>query len=64
MSKSVLLIRDPEGHEEERLWSKFQDMTKRVNDPKAGADGSMAYAIAYQSLVKIGLVQQIKKKYR
>ena len=62
--KSVILLRDPENPEEERLWSRFQDVTKRVNDPKAGADGSMAYSIAYQQLVRAGLVQQIKKKYR
>jgi len=46
------------------LWSRFQDVTKRVTDPKAGADGSRAYSIAYQALVKAGLVQQIKKKFR
>lgn len=62
--KSVLLVRDPTTLEEERLWSKFQDMTKRVNDPKSGQDGSMAYAIAYQQLVRVGMVQQIKRKYR
>lgn len=62
--KSVILLRDPETPEEERLWNKFQDMVKRVNDPKAGADGSMAYSIAYQQLVRVGLVQNIKRKYR
>ena len=62
--KSVLLIRDPITDEENRLWNKFQETTKRVNDPKAGADGASAYGIAYQALVKAGLVQQIKRKYR
>ena len=62
--KSVLLIRDPETEEENRLWTKFQDTVKRVNDPKAGADGSTAYGIAYQALVKAGLTQQIKRKFR
>lgn len=62
--KSVILLRDPQTEEEKHLWTKFEALTKRVNDPKAGADGSMAYSIAYQQLVRAGLVQQIKKKYR
>ena len=62
--KSVILIRDPQTPEEERLLSRFNDAAKRHNDPKAGADGSLAYSIAYQSLVKAGLAQQIKRKFR
>lgn len=62
--KSVILIRDPSNTEEERLWSRFNDAAKRNNDPKAGAGGSNAYSIAYQQLVKAGLAQQIKKKFR
>ena len=62
--KSVFLIRDPKNDEENRLLSRFNEASKRTNDPKAGADGSSAYAIAYQALVKAGLAQQIKKKYR
>ena len=61
---SVLLIRDPETELEKRLWTKFQETSKRVNDPKAAADGSLAYSIAYQQLVRHGLAQNIKKKYR
>lgn len=62
--KSVILIRDPQNDEENRLWSRFQDASKRASDPKAGAGGAHAYSIAYQQLVKAGLAQQIKRKFR
>lgn len=62
--KSTILIRDPENEEENRLLSRFNDASKRANDPKAGAGGAMAYSIAYQALVKAGLAQQIKRKFR
>lgn len=62
--KSTLLIRDPETDEEKRLWSKFEDASRKIRDAKTAQGTEMAYSIAYQNLVKAGLVQQIKNRYR
>jgi hypothetical protein len=45
---------------EKSLWSKYDQAAKKL-----GPNGvEQEFYIAYQSLVKAGLAQQIKKKYR
>jgi hypothetical protein len=65
--KSVFLIRPP-SDAEEKLFTRFDDTSRKVrqglNTAKGGAGLEQAYSIAYQGLVKQGLAQQLKKKYR
>ncbi len=65
--RSVLLLREPTGSTE-RLFSVYDDSSRKARSgattAKGGSGSEQAYSIAYQSLVKEGLVQQIKKKYR
>lgn len=49
---------------DQKLLDRFDATSKRIKDSKGGADAELAYAIAYQDLVKAGLRQQIRKKYR
>jgi hypothetical protein len=45
---------------EKALWSKYDAATKKL-----GPSGvEQEFNVAYQNLVKAGLAQQIKKKYR
>ena len=65
--KSVLLIREP-SPAEEKLYSQYDEASRRVRQgfttAKGGGGAEQAYSIAYQNLVKQGIAQQIKKKYR
>jgi hypothetical protein len=62
--KTILLIRDPKDKEEERIVAKFEEASRIVKNPKTTTDSEHKYSIAYQNLVKLGLVQQLKKKFR
>lgn len=68
MSKSVLLTRDPSTPNEERLWSAFEAASKSVKGGMTTAKGGSGvedkYKLAYQDLMREGLVMPIKKKYR
>lgn len=66
--KSSLLLRDPSTPEEERLWSVFDTISKKVKAgavaSKGGTDSENQYNIAYQALVREGMVAPLKRKYR
>lgn len=66
--KSVILLREPEGQVEERLWNTFEAISKKVKAgnvaAKGGTDSENQYNIAYQGLVREGLVAPLKRKYR
>lgn len=66
--KSALLLRDPATPEEEKLWSAFDTISKKVKAgavaSKGGSDSENQYNIAWQALVREGLVAPIKRKYR
>jgi hypothetical protein len=66
--KSIILIRDPENKDQERTWTVFDEISRKVKEAKTTAGGASdaesKYSINYQNLVKAGLVNQIKKKYR
>lgn len=48
--------------EEEALEAKYEAASKKLGP--SGPSGEREFAIAYQNLVKAGLRQQIKKKFR
>lgn len=62
--KSTILLRDPVNPHEERLWSAFLSASQKLRDAKTGQGAEKQYEIAYQNLVKEGLVMSIKRKYR
>lgn len=54
--------------EQERLRGSFEAASRKIkqqlNSPKGGTQAEAEYSNAYQSLVKAGMAQQLKKKYR
>lgn len=52
----------------DRLRNQFEIASKKVkqalNSPKGGLAAENEYSAAYQKLVKAGLAQQIRKRYR
>lgn len=64
----TLLIRTPKDKDEERLVTVFDEFSRRIKQANTkdggGTLAEQGYTISYQNLVKAGLAQQIKRKYR
>ena len=50
--------------DEQKLKSKYDIAAKKIRDTKGGSQAEAEFVQAYQALVKAGLAQQLKGKYR